>query len=187
MCRILFSLFLFALLHTGAFAQTVLSIGGGYFGETITHPGALVEFEVENRISERASLPFRADLGFYYHPRNHTAVFLDFHYGFRRSFRSGWFVEESIGVGILQTILNGEEGVFEVDDNGTVSNASKFNAPDFMPSLTLGLGYNLTKHSDRRTLVWIRPKLFWQYPQRLLSVHHLALQMGMTVELGRGK
>jgi hypothetical protein len=159
--------------------QTRFNLGGGYFGNTVTHPGLVLEFESERIISDKASLPVRVDLGFYVHPRNHSGLFVDVSYGFRRYFKSGFFLEESIGFGILETFVN-SDGTFSVDENGTATETSSANPPDFMPSITLGLGYNLTKDSGKSNLIWLRPKLSWQIPEKTSSVYHPAIQVGFT-------
>ena len=169
-------------LFSVTYSQTNLNIGGGYFGHTVTHPGVVVEFELEKMYSEKASIPIRMDMGFYSHPRNHNGLFLDLNIGFRRYYKSGLFLEESIGVGVLQRILNAD-GVFEVDAEGNVTEVSRFDAPDFMPSLTLGIGYNLTKNKETQNLIWLRPKIFWQYPHKTSSTFNPAVQVGFTHEL----
>ncbi|PHN07907.1 hypothetical protein [Flavilitoribacter nigricans] len=174
---------LFSCLLTHLSAQSNLKAGVAYFGHTLTHPGGVLELELEREFSERASLPFRIDLGYYRHARNHDGLFLDAHIGLRQYARSGFFWEESIGIGILQTMLNGEDGVFEVGEDGTVRRGSVFNQPDLMPSVTLGLGWDLTHRQDRKTLLWLRPKLYWQYPQKLVSVYHVAVQAGFSWQL----
>lgn len=166
-----------------AVAQSNLKAGLGYFGHTVSHPGGVLEVEWEQTFSERASLPLRLDVGYYHHPRNHNGLFLDAHVGLRQYTRSGFFWEESIGIGILQTMLNGEDGVFTVGEEGTVERASALNEPDLMPSLTLGLGFDLTHKQEKRTLIWLRPKLYWQYPQKLTSVYHVAVQAGFSWQL----
>lgn len=166
------------ILSLGAFGQMNKNIGGGYFGHTLTHPGIVLEFELEKKITEKMSLPFRFDLGYYRHPRNHDGLFFDFNFGSRRYFENGLFIEQSIGIGFLETIMN--EDVFEVDDNGTVTSVSKFNEPDFMPSITLGLGYNMTKSKETLNALWIRPKIFWQVPHKSSAVFHPVVQFGFT-------
>ncbi|MGW8314929.1 MAG: hypothetical protein ACWGNV_04955, partial [Bacteroidales bacterium] len=156
---------LLVLLSTGLRAQTHLNLGGGYFGQTLSHPGLVLELELENSFSERASLPVRFDIGTFVHPRNHYGLFFDASFGFRQYFRSGLFVEEGIGAGIFQSWLHSDQ-VYEVDDAGVVSETSRINPPDFMPSLTLGLGYNLTRDSGKRNLIWLRPKIYWQVPHK---------------------
>ena len=159
--------------------QTRINAGGGYFGQTLTHPGIVLEIEAERAFSEKATLPVRLDLGFYSHPRNHSGLFLDVNYGFRRYFKSGFYLEESIGFGILETFLS-SDGTYEVNENGTVTEVSPANPPDFMPSITLGLGYDLTKGAENRNLIWIRPKLYWQFPHKTSSQYMVALQVGFT-------
>lgn len=166
-------------------AQSRLNIGGGYFGETITHPGLVFEMEYETNVSPTMSLPFRLDLGFYSHPRNHNGLFIDASYGFRRYFKSGFFLEESIGIGVLGSAINTD--VFTVDENGNVSEGSKLNAPQFMPSLTVGIGYNLTKKNENSlNLIWLRPKIYWQFPHKTTASYSPALQIGFTHQI-RGK
>ena len=174
-----------ALLITGinlSFSQTNKNVGAGYFGHTGTHPGVVLEYEIEKMYSKKASLPIRADIGVYSHPRNHVGLFVDLNVGFRRYFKSGIFLEESIGIGALGTFLN-SDGVFKVDDIGNVSDGSRFIAVDLMPSLTLGIGFDLTKNRDRKTLIWLRPKIFWQYPHKTTSTFHPAIQLGLTYKL----
>ncbi len=172
------ALSLFAL-SLGAKAQTNFNIGAGYFGQTVTYPGLVIEAEVEKMFSENASLPIRADLGFFVHPRHSYGLFLDLNAGFRRYYKSGIFLEESIGVGILQSFLH-SDGVYSVDDSGEVSDASRAVPVDFMPSITLGIGYNLTQGSGKQNLIWVRPKLYWQLPHKTESTYNFALQVGFT-------
>lgn len=166
-------------LFTGLQAQRNINLGGGYFGHTLTHPGVVLEAEMEFLYSEVASIPVRLDLGFFVHPRNQTALFLDLNTGMRHYFKSGLFLEESIGIGILQSFLH-SDGVYKVDESGSVSEASRVNPIDFMPSVTLGIGYNLTRDSDKRNLIWIRPKVYWQLPHKLKSTYNFSLQIGYT-------
>lgn len=163
----------------GLDAQTNLNIGGGYFGKQATYPGMVLEAELEHMFSEQASLPLRLDMGFYAHPRQSTGIFLDLNAGFRRYFKSGFFLEESVGVGVLETFLH-SDAVYTVDDTGNVSETSRANPPQFMPSITLGLGYNLTQGSGKQNLIWLRPKLYWEVPHKTVSNYSFALQVGFT-------
>lgn len=160
-------------------AQTNLNVGAGYFGQTVSHPGVVLEVEWEQMQSDKASLPLRLDLGIYVHPRNHTGILLDINHGFRQYFKSGIFLEESIGAGVLFRILH-TDAVYEVNDAGDVSETTKIDKPDFAPSLTLGLGYNLTKNTDQKNLIWLRTKMYWQLPHKTTSTWNPAIQLGFT-------
>ena len=163
----------------GLDAQVNVNIGGGYFGKHATYSGLVLEAEREYMFSEKASLPLRLDLGFYVQPRQSTGIFLDLNAGFRRYFKSGFFLEESVGVGVLETFLQ-SDAVYKVDDSGAVTEDSRANPPVFMPSLTLGIGYNLTKGSGKQNLIWLRPKVYWEVPHWELSTYSFAIQLGFT-------
>lgn len=178
------SIFIISFLGTTE-AQTNINIGAGYFGHTVTHPGVVLEFEIEKMYSEKASLPIRVDLGFYSHPRNHNGLFLDINAGFRQYFKSGFFLEESIGIGVLGSILN-SDGVYKVNDEDEILEASRFNKPDLIPSITFGIGYNLSKQSNKQSLIWLRPKIFWQYPHKTTSTFNPVIQFGFTHTLNKG-
>ena len=164
---------------TGAQAQSNFNVGAGYFGHTATYPGIVLEAEWESLVSEKASIPLRVDIGMYFHKRYHTGIFADVNYGFRQYFKSGFYLEESIGVGVLTSFLS-NDATYEVNDAGEVKGASGFSSIDFMPSITLGLGYNVTKNRDVANYIWLRPKLFWQYPHKTTSTYNIAVQVGYT-------
>lgn len=179
MKKIYISIFALVLALSGLHAQTNLNLGAGYFGKQITYPGLVLEAEVEHMFSEYVSLPIRLDLGGYVHPRHSTALFLDLNAGFRRYFKSGFFLEESVGVGVLETWLQ-SDAVYTVDDSGNPSESTRANPPVFMPSITLGLGYNLTQGSGKQNLIWLRPKIYWELPHKTISTYNFALQVGFT-------
>lgn len=158
-------------------AQTNQKIGFGYFGNTLTYPGAVVEYELEKMFSEKASLPLRADVGFYYHKRYNTGLFADINFGFRRYFDSGFFLEESVGFGIISTFVS-SDNVYTVDDEGNLAEASRYATTDLMSSITLGAGYNISKDKDKKKLIWVRPKIFWQFPHKTTSFYNVAVQVG---------
>ena len=174
-------IFLFAIVSSATLgsAQVRSNVGIGYFGQIISYPGAVLEYELEQQFGETSSLPLRIDLGFYVHPRHSNGFFLDVNYGLRKTYKNGFMIEESIGAGVMATMVNGD-GTFEVDDDGMVREASPWNKPDFMPSITLGMGYNFTQKKEKLNMLWVRPKLYWQLPYKTSSVFHPALQVGFT-------
>lgn len=160
-------------------AQNKKIVGAGYFGNTATYPGLVFEYEFNMVQSEKASLPFRINTGFYVHKRYNAGVFADLGFGLRRQFNSGVFLEQFVGVGVLTTFLN-SDAVYSVDDKGNVTEASRYAATDFMPSLTLGIGYNLSRNPEKIKLLWLRPKIFWQYPHKTSSLYTPAVQIGYS-------
>ena len=160
------------------FSQTKLNIGGGYFGEAISHPGLVLEFEFEKFHSESFSLPLRADLG-YFTTSDYRVLFLDFHKGFRKHFQSGLFVEQSIGAGVMSTFYD-VESIFYFDKYSNSIRYYKGANLSFMPSVSLGIGYNLTKNSETQNIIWLRPKIYWNLGFRGLHLPYGALQVGFS-------
>jgi hypothetical protein len=50
----------------------------------------------------------------------------------------------------------------------------------FMPSVTVGAGYNLAAENEASRLIWIRPKVYWDLGFRGLELPYFALQVGYT-------
>ena len=114
--------------HLTSNAQTKFNVGGGYFGENITYPGVIGEFEYEKFHTDKFSTPLKINIGFYNHPRSHSALFLDLHEGFRRYTKNQrWYIEQSIGIGAMFSFYN--EDVWHVDENGNVLQDSRYLIP----------------------------------------------------------
>lgn len=158
-----------------------LNIGAGYFGEMVTHPGVVIETEIENRLASQAGILTRIDMGFYDHPRSHDALFLEAGQGFRRYFNNGLFFEQYIALGTMAVFYN--EDVWHINSNGDAVRVSRFGNLDFMPSVTTGVGYMTGKDTPNQKLFWIRPKIFWQLPFNNHALAHLAIQAGLTFTL----
>ena len=106
-------------------------------------------------------------------------TFLEAGAGFRQYFRSGLFFEERLALGVCRPSCIPMRYMkwTTADRSARVHGA---NQPDFMPSVSLGLGYNLVGEKESRNLIWLRPKLYFQMPYKTLTNYHLALQVGFT-------
>ena len=160
-----------------ASSQSRFNGGIGYYGEHLSHPGVVLEFELEPFIAEGFSLPLRADAGFHSNP-DYRAFTFDVHKGFRKYFRSGLFLEQSIGVGVInKSYLT---NYWYVDEYSQVAAHGNRAVWGFMPSVTFGTGYDLSKEKEGSELIWIRPKLYWDLGFRDLYLPYWALQIGFT-------
>jgi hypothetical protein len=155
-----------------------INLSGGYFGEVITHPGIVAGIEKEHAFTSNISMLTRLDLGFYNHPRNHAAVFLDISRGSRRYLNNGIFFEQFLGIGTMAEYYN--EDVWHIDNNGNAVEVSRFGNFNFMPSVTLGTGYRFQSDRKKQQLLWLRPRIFWQLPFNNLALPHFALLAGYT-------
>jgi hypothetical protein len=159
-------------------AQTRLNAGIGYYGENVANPGFVLEFEIEKHHSALFSLPLRGNLGYHSNPDYH-AFTLDIHKGFRKYFSSGLFLEQSVGAGLITKSF--KEADYWYADKYMTSIAHG-NKPTwgFMPSVTVGAGYNLAAKNEASRLLWIRPKVYWDLGFRGLELPYFALQLGYT-------
>lgn len=87
-------------------------------------------------------------------------------------------LESSVGIGVMLSYYN--EEVYEISESGEFTEVSRLANPDFMPSISLGIGYDFSNDREKRRMIWARPKMFWQYPYNNLALPHLALQLGYT-------
>lgn len=165
-------------IHILADAQTRFNAGIGYFGEKVTNPGFVLELESEKFRTDNFSLPLRGDLAYYANPDYH-AFSIDLHKGFRKYFVSGLFVEQSIGVGIIAKSFK-EDSYWYTDQYFRSIPHGNSTIWGFMPSVTAGIGYNLARDNEGASLIWIRPKIYWDLGFRGLHLPYAALQVGYT-------
>ncbi|MFY0688254.1 MAG: hypothetical protein JXQ90_13865 [Cyclobacteriaceae bacterium] len=162
-------------------AQIKLNLGGGYYGETLTYPGVILQLEREVHQSEKFSTPMMVDLGFYNHPRSHSAVFTDVLFGTRRYFENRLFIEHYLGVGVMLTRYSDE--VWTVTEEGDPRYISNWANADLSPSITLGIGYDFSNDQALNRQIWLRPKMNWQLPFNGLANPHIAIQFGFSYTL----
>lgn len=162
-------------LAQSGFSQTHLKLGAGYYGEAITRPGIVLDFEIEKMQTESISFPLRANLGAFT-SSDYSVIFLDLHKGLRKSFDSGLFLEQAIGFGLMATDYQ-VEGIFYNDQFGNIMRPyPNFNL-SIMPSVEVGVGYTF---AEGKYAIWIRPKIYWNLGFRDLALPYGALQIGFT-------
>ena len=175
--KIVLSIAIMAGISVGANAQSLISAGIGYFGENGINPGVVLEFEYEKLHSGDFSLPLRADLG-YFIKDDYRAFSFDIHKGFRKYFESGLFIEQSIGVGLIGKSY--QTNYWYLDEYAVGVPHGNNTVLGFMPSVTLGIGYNLSRDKEGNDLIWLRPKIFWDLGFRGLHLPYAAVQIGYT-------
>jgi hypothetical protein len=148
-----------------------------YLGEFLLHPGVLAGIELPLstsrwRVRQGAFLA-AANAGTYIHFRNHVGVRIDAQAGYRFTFGSGVFVEGFAGLGYLHTFLGAD--VYEVSDDGRVSQVTDWGRPAFMPTASLGGGFNWQR---ARIAPFLRVEAFGQYPFNDNMLPHFALLLG---------
>jgi hypothetical protein len=178
MKKILVILIILTGIHIQTNAQTRINAGIGYYGESITNPGFVLEFESEKMLRDDFSLPLRGDLGYHSNP-DFNAITIDIHKGFRKYFGSGLFLEQSVGIGFITKSFKEANYWYSDKHANSIPHGNKA-ILGFMPSVTAGIGYNFPKNKDGADLIWIRPKVYWDLGFRGFHLPYWALQIGYT-------
>ena len=148
-----------------------------YLGEMVTHPGLSIGYEKFLNYEDKFGIFLRSTLGFYRHFRNNTTYMLTLESGFRRNFRSGIFVDQSIGIGYFNRWVHGD-GQFYVNENGGIEEKSGIGR-SFVPFLAnLGLGYHIQTNKAQFS-PFIRPNFYWKMPFNETPNMQLAVMVGI--------
>lgn len=155
-----------------------LNGGLGYAGSGLDSPGMTLQFELERVYTETYSLPGALNVTFMSRPDYYTAIF-EIQKGFRKKYSSGIVVEQAVGAGLIAKRFRndsywytGELAVYLPHGHTTVLG--------FMPSVSCGLGYQLSGTEEKSALLWMRPKVFWDLGVRGLNLPYAMIQMGFT-------
>lgn len=178
MKKTILSMAIICILFGSSKAQKSWNAGAGYFGHTASYPGIIFEAERIVSASEQKSMHLKLATGYYIHKRYNNGLFLDASYGFRHSFKSGFFLEQYAGIGLIQTFLNAD-AVYTTTGDGTFTKTHRRGSLDLMPSLQFGTGFSFNNDWN----IWVRPKVYWQFPHKTTSLYNFAIQIGMSVPL----
>lgn len=162
--------------------QNKIAINLGYFGETVFHAGLNLGIEYYPHQTDRHQMIVAGNIGGYVHQRNNTSLFLRAQWGQRLNFKKGLFVDQFIGLGYLRQFVHGGD-IYEVKPNGAVVETPDSGQSLIMPSISLGIGYNLAKNKANHTKVYLRPELFWKAPFNGYYLTHFVLSTGIIIKL----
>ena len=162
-------------------SKRLLALTLGYFGETITHPGATSGVEYYILENSWYRLFLGGNLGGYVHIRNHIGLFVDAEIGNRFTAPFGLFGEILTGVGYLHTWPQGI--IFERDADGGIREANNLGYPHLMPTLSLGFGWDFSRNDLPPVAYFIRLNAFGEYPFNGYLLPHVALQTGISITL----
>ena len=159
-------------------AQSHLNGGIGFIAGSNSDAGLVLEIEYEKMYTDNFSLPLRLDLGII-SLRDYHSLVVDLHKGFRKYFKSGFFAEQDLGIGVL-SMSNKTDDAWYYDTYGNVLRYGDTPAWGLIPSVSLGGGYNLTKKKGTRNMIWIRPKIYWNLAFTGLDTPYAQVQFGFT-------
>ncbi len=147
----------------------------GYFGEMFSHPGMMVGAEFTIVGNQNHQLLGTLNVGWYVHRRNYHALFLNSEIGYRYTFNVGFNIHTLLGVGYFHKFADGT--IYEVR-NDTLKEVRNTGRPRFMPSFSLGLGWDFRKKTNLPFGLFTRVQVFGEYPDDSFFMPHAALLIG---------
>lgn len=157
-----------------SYSQNMINMGGGITYKT----GGVIELELEKQFTESLSLPLRGDVG-YFLTNDYNALILDIHKGYRKTLKSRFVIEQSLGIGGIASFYK-VESIWYQDNYGNSIRYSDGANWGIMPSVTLGTGYKLGKNGNSQNLIWVRGKIYWNLGFRGLNLPYVMMQIGYT-------
>ena len=194
---IAFILFLLSVAHHTLNAQCRCEMGGvgiraSYYGSLI-HPGAMIGLEVpykSKRVDKgrgRSTKSFfreryySINTGFYHHEDFHTNAFLIGELQFRRQKAGGMFVEFAPGLGLSRTFLDGP--AYHVNDKGNIDRIPAAGYFYGLFSLSYGMGYNFSLHSDLPVKTYFRTGAIVMAPYNTLFYFRPIVELGVIFRI----
>ncbi|CCH54169.1 hypothetical protein BN8_03314 [Fibrisoma limi BUZ 3] len=159
----------------------------GYYGETVTHYGLKAAYErslhsyVKQRNRACKTFLFAPGLALYRHPANHYGMIISPEFAYRRIGRRGGMVEVGIAPAYFRYFLDAK--TYKVADNGEFRRVPMAGGDAFLPTVSVGVGRDL---SVRRTvpLMWFtRLNLMQQRPYNTSSLLRFSLEAGINLPL----
>lgn len=169
---------------------TTVSIS--YFGEMITHPGLKLSADFNMKDWDKTksskkdsskiihkSLIISPTLGFYYHRRYQTGLFVMPEVKYKRQNRKGAFYEFGVGLGYLRTFIS---NTYEVSVNGEVRKVSAGHNY-FATNYFISFGKDLSVKKNLPIAYFIKPQFMYAVPNFPGGVGYLALELGISYRL----
>jgi hypothetical protein len=155
-------------------------LGYSFFGQGGINPGATFTYEKSLLSNNHLQLLEGGKAGLYFHYRNNTGFFVMIQSGARFRLYKNLYFEHFVGIGFLQTFLNGGDAYF-VNASGQITKASKIGNPHFMPSYSFGLSYKTGKNA----MIFFRPMIYWEIPFNQVALVQYSFEVGVSLKMKR--
>ncbi|WP_026632513.1 hypothetical protein [Dyadobacter alkalitolerans] len=157
-----------------------------YFGETVSHYGLRAAYEkpIVTSISARnAKRILYGSLGVagYRHPQNHIGLTVSPEIGFRRIGKKGALYEFSLSPAYFRYFLEGR--TYEATTDGDFDRVRFAGGNAFMPTVSLGLGHDLSVRKKVSLAWYVKLNLMQQRPYNTSNLMRFALEAGTLIPL----
>lgn len=186
MKRFLYSI---ALLTVGMTAAQGQSIRLGYYGETVTHYGLKVAYErpiwqhVKQRNQATKQFLIAPSLAAYRHPQNHIGFVLSPELTYRRVGRRGGLFDLSVAPAYFRYFLDGT--TYQAKPDGDFEKVRLAGGSAFMPTVSVGIGRDLSVKHNLPLSWYTRLNLMQQRPYNLFRLTRFSLEAGLVISLRR--
>lgn len=158
----------------------------GYFGETVSHYGLRVAYLKPVAVSVSARNTQRmlyGSLGVagYRHLQNHIGLIVSPEIGFRRIGKKGALFEFSLSPAYFRYFLEGK--TYEATTDGDFDRVRFAGGNAFMPTLSLGIGHDLSIRRKVPLAWYVRLNLMQQRPYNTSHLIRFALEAGTLIPL----
>ncbi|KAA0992453.1 hypothetical protein [Dyadobacter aurulentus] len=181
-----YNFFWLALVLAAPNALTAQSLRLAYFGETVTHYGLRGAYEMPIGTSVSAGNAKRmlyGSLGIagYRHPQNHIGVIVSPEIGFRRIGKRGALFEFALSPAYFRYFLEGK--TFEATADGDFNRLRFAGGNAFLPTLSLGVGHDLSIRKNLPLAWYVRLNVMQQRPYNTSNLMRFALEAGTLIPL----
>ena len=146
--------------------------------DAITHPGfsiGMVYYFFENRWFAAFVSP---QVGWYIHPRNYFALFIEGNIGARFTARFGLFGELLGGLGYLQRWTHGGR-VYSRDSDGSISSSFAAGSATLKVNGRFGFGWDFARNNLLPMAAFVRVGVFGEYPYNNYMLLHGSFEAGV--------
>lgn len=156
-----------------------------YFGETLTHYGAKVGYEMplltQPDHTVRHELFASLNLTVYRHPKNHIGLIVSPELTYRRTGRRGGFYELALSPAYFRYFLEGT--TYRVAAGDRFEKVSMAGGNAFLPTVSLGFGKNLAIRRDIPLSWYARLNLMQQRPYNTSRLTRFGIEVGILKSL----
>ncbi|GAB3178061.1 hypothetical protein [Telluribacter humicola] len=159
----------------------------GYYGETITHYGLKVAYElplhsyIKEKNQARKTFLFAPGLAVYRHPHNHIGLVVSPELTYRRTSRRGRIFELGLAPSYFHYFLEGTTYTPDGPDDFKQVRWAGGNA--FMPTAFVGIGKDLSVRKNIPLAWYTRLNVMQQRPYNTSTLMRFSLEAGVTIPL----
>ena len=173
------------LLAVGMTAAQGQSLRLSYYGETVTHYGLKIAYErplwqqLKARNQATKQVLLAPGLAAYRHPHNHLGFILSPELTYRRVGRRGGLFDLSVAPAYFRYFLDGT--TYQINQTGDFERVRRAGGSAFMPTVSVGIGRDLSVKHHLPLSWYTRLNLMQQRPYNTSQLIRFSLEVGLIL------